>query len=239
MYICQNCGRQVEDGMVCGCMAQPQQPVQPQQPMMQMNQQATAAATNAYNNIYQIFVNPVQGIRNYVYGATWLWTGILVGISMVVSLIFKIINMIKYDQKFGDFMLYGVLKNTIIHTGLTIGALALFVYLFITLIARSTISWEKAFGVATITLLISIPVSIITNIWGYVDYSDNFFYTFFSWIIGTIREFRTIVALLLFFFATSSFVPDTKKALLTTVSAWSAYTFACYIINYVLDKIFH
>ena len=243
MTICPNCGRQLEDGMACNCMAQPMQPqMQPpmgapmQPPMPKPQGQGSAVVTNGVNGIIGILTNPIQGVRNYIATSTWLWSGILVAISIVVNFIFRIVNTIKYDYKVSDLFL-GTLRN-ILYVGLSTAAMALFVYLFVTLIGNSKIDWEKAFGVATITLLITVPATIILNIWGYVKWSDNFFYTFFNWIFSTIRECKDILAVLLAFFAVGTYLTDAKKHVMTFVSAWCAHYFVAFIISYILDKIF-
>ncbi len=132
MTICPNCGRQLEDGMACNCMAQPMQPQmqppmgQPMQPMMQPPMgapmqppmgapmqppmpkpqgQGSAVVTNGVNGIIGILTNPIQGVRNYIATSTWLWSGILVAISIVVNFIFRIVNTIKYDYKVSDLFL--------------------------------------------------------------------------------------------------------------------------------------
>lgn len=214
------------------------------------------------SDVKEIIANPSEGVRKYVEKATWIRSIILVCVSYVISLVFSVIGYIKdnaehakmirkwarqadmsvskycrtYDvdevrYTFGEIfkLEFKSLLVTVIGVAITAAA----IYLAIVLIGKAVVSWEQAFAIATIGLLVSIPCGLVTKVLGLIKT-----FALLSWIISAIGSFSFIVQMILLYLAVGSLVVDTKKWVYTLVIAYTTDSFVSSFVNYIIGKIF-
>lgn len=251
MAFCPKCGKQIADGATCDC-----------QDKVITTAQAKEAATGALGSAVDIISDPVGGVKRFIDSVTWIRTIVLVAISYLISVIVDLKYYLKanhehkkwledaadrldmdideYCDEFDiDEVQYGfgkIFKAEIQDLLLAVASVAItavVIFFVFKLFNQVVITWEKAFAMATITMLVTIPCSVVNFILGLIPS-----FKLLSWIMSSITACSVAIQAMLTYTAYKGEVVDTKKCIYTFVIAETVGTFAYLFVSFLINALF-
>lgn len=130
----------------------------------------------------------------------------------------------------------GYIKDVIfdiINVAAGIAIVAVVFFFAVKLINKIQMTWKQAFAIATINLLIYLPLRLVTEFLGIIPS-----FTLLSWIISAIVSVRSWGGTILTFLAVDSVCGDTKKTIYAGVPAMAVISLASSFVWFLLYSLF-
>ena len=209
-----------------------------------------------------IVTDPKEGVKRFVDGANWIIMGIMAviyaGITVLSNVVYKIQRNFKdkeyweeiaddmdmdladyidefdidvYSYEFGD-IVKGVFID-ILEVIATIGITAVVFFFAVKLIKKIQITWKQAFAIATIELLIFIPLTIVYKVF---DLIPDF--KLLSWIMSMIISVRSWGSAIITYLGLKSVCEDTKSTIYVSVPAVAVISLANSFVFFLLTSLF-
>lgn len=253
MAFCSKCGKEIADGQVCSC----------QKTKSSANIDVANEATNLVTNVIDVASDPEGGVSRFLNSASWAKIAILTAIYAVLDVIYGIFSKVKSNirhkkdleeyadnldmdlDEYLDFLdidsekLYEIgdivkgVFNDIISVAVAVAIAALVFWLAFKFISKAEISWKKAFAIATIDLLIAIPVFVVYHV---LDFIPDF--KLLSWILSSISAFGVWGEKIIAYLAIRSESDDTKSAIYVAAPSILATTFLTIFANFLINSLF-
>lgn len=252
MAFCTKCGKEVADGEVCSCQATKAAPV---------NVDVAGEAGNIIGNAMDIVGDPEGGVARFLAGISWAKVVVLTAIYAILDIVYGIWNMVKsnienkkrwedyaddldmdldeyidefeldeYLNSFGDIM-KGVFMD-ILYVAATVAVTALVFWLAFKFIKKVQITWQKAFGIAVIELLIVIPLLLAYRI---LDFVPDF--KLWSWILSAIWAVKSWGSVVLTYLAVRSECEDTKSAVYVAAPSIAVISLLTAFANFIISSL--
>ena len=131
---------------------------------------------------------------------------------------------------------FGYIKDVIfdiINVAAGVAIVAVVFFFAVKLINKIQMTWKQAFAIATINLLIYLPLRLVTEFLGIIPS-----FTLLSWIIGAISSVSSWGSTILRFLAVDSVCGDTKKTIYAGVPAVAVISIANAFVYFLLYSLF-
>ncbi len=253
MAFCSKCGKAIADGQICSC----------QKTKSSANVDVANEATNLVTNVVELTSDPEGGVSRFLNSASWAKVVILTAIYAVLDVIYGIFTKIQANirhkndleeyadnldldlDEYLDFIdmdsakLYEVgdiikgVFSDIISVAVGVAITALVFWLAFKFISKAEISWKKAFAIATIDLLIAIPVFVVYHV---LDFIPDF--KLLGWILSSISAFGIWGEKIITYLAVRDESDDTKSAIYVAAPSILAITFLTLFANFLINSLF-
>lgn len=141
----------------------------------------------------------------------------------------------KYDLEPNTYGIFDFIKGAIsdvLYVAAGIAITALVIFFAVKLINKINMTWKQAFAIATIDLLIYLPIRVVTEVLGILP--D---FRLLSWIISALWAL-TWGGTILEFLGLKSVCGDTKKAVYAGVPAMAVISLVSSVVNMIIAMIF-
>lgn len=253
MAFCTKCGKEINDGEVCSC----------QTVKAASGVDVADLATGIVGNAQEIIAEPESGVKKFVDGASWVTMSIMAGVYAIITVLFNIISKIKanierknyledwaddldmdldeyvdeYDvdvavYEFGDFLKGAFIDILEVAAGIALMAVA--TYFAVMLIKKIKITWQQAFAIAVVELMVVVPLVLVNDILGLIPS-----FKLLSWIMSAISAVRNFGAIVLTYFGIKAVCGDSKSTVYAAVPAIAACSLASSLVFFILNSIFY
>lgn len=253
MAFCTKCGKEVADGEVCSCQATNASPV---------NVNVAGEAGNIIGNAMDIVGDPEGGVARFLAGVSWAKVVVLTAIYAILDVIYGLWYKIKanidyknmledsaddLDMDLDEYMdwldidsasrysagdiIKGIFMD-ILGVAAAVAVTALVFWLAFKFIKKVQITWQKAFGIAVIELLVVIPLLLAYRI---LDFIPDF--KLWAWILSAIWAVKSWGSVIITYLAVRSECEDTKSAIYVAVPSIATISLLTAFVNFILTSL--
>ncbi len=253
MAFCTKCGKEIADGQICSC----------QRTKSSANVDVANEATNLISDVIEVTSDPENGVSRFISGASWAKIAILTAIYAILDVIYGIFSKVKSNidykkqlEEFADnldmdlddyldfidldsakmYEISDIIKgifSDIITVAAAVAVAALVFWLAFKFISKTEITWQKAFSIAVIDLLIAIPVFVVYHV---LDFIPDF--KLLGWILSSISAFGLWGEKIITYLAVRSESNDTKSAVYVAAPSVFAISFLTLFVNFLINSLF-
>lgn len=251
MAFCPKCGKQINEGEQCSC-----------QGARAANVDVAALANGVVGSAKDIIRDPEAGVNKFVAGANWLNAAVLTGLYALIEVIFSLWYMIKANMErkanlkeyaddwdmdldeyldemdidlaaydFGD-MIKNVFMD-ILHVAAGVAVMAVVVFFVVKFVKKLQLTWKSAFAIATIELLIMIPLSLLNEVLGFLP--D---FKLLSWIMTAISSVQSWGAILLTFLGLKAICKDIKSTVYVMIPVCALCSIGSSLVYFLINSVF-
>lgn len=262
MAICPNCGKEVNEGAVCSCQQTAQAKPASNIDVQAMATGFVAMVKEIIANPVAGVKNFVNNVSWIVMAILVAINAIINVVDGVFEKIKHNINAIKYfkdqedhyedmadmlDMDLDDYIdeynlepdtigIFDFIKDAffdVVYVAAGVAIVAVVFFFAVKLINKIQMTWKQAFAIATINLLIYLPLRLVTEFLGIIPS-----FTLLSWIISAISSVSSWGGTILRFLAVDSVCGDTKKTIYAGVPAVAVISLATSFVWFLLYSLF-
>ena len=257
MAFCTKCGKEINDGEVCSC-----QTVKAAS-NVDVADRATGIVGNAQEIVADPEVGTKKFVEGASWVTMSIMAGIYAIITVLFNIISKIRTNIRHKKdtlewvedladamdmdvdeycdeydvdlivyKFGDFLKGAFIDILEVAAGIALMAVA--TYFAVILVKKIKITWQQAFAIAVVELMVVVPLVLVNNILGFIPS-----FKLLSWIMSAIYAVRNFGAIVLTYFGIKAVCGDSKSTVYAAVPAIAACSLASSLVFFILNSIFY
>lgn len=231
MAFCENCGKELQDGEVCGCTAKSEKSVQFEEMSAKVKDETNKAVGNMVSLIKAVLASPSEAVENYVAGQDKKSAYQLIALEAagftIAHVLSKLITMITtgYKYRFSAY-LNGILQDL----GLVIGSMAVAAFIIVFMAEKygnTKIDFNKGLAIASLQSIVITPVYVCYAIISALGVS------ILTGVGSALYSAAHCLAIVLTYFGFSVVVADRKKLFY----GLGVYSIVMNLISYVIRNL--